>query len=162
MAFDIANGGTINHRSRMGINAPYAVEFVLDWADALTTKGSALAASDVFSVINVPANTLLHGVIAEVMVVGDATAATIDVDVAEGDSFIDGANIIASTGYAAFGTNGLAPFGANTVVNATADTVDVKIATLSGTLTSGKVRVVAFMTDIAEIPGPASVARDVA
>lgn len=158
---DMTPGGTLNHITGTNVNGPYAVEFVLDWAEAVTAKGSALAATDVFEVINVPANTLVHGAVAEVVTAGNATAATVDIDVAAGDSFVDGADVT-TTGYAAFGTNGLAPFGANTVVNATADTVDVKLATLTGTLSTGKLRVIVFMTDIAEIAGPAAAARDVA
>jgi hypothetical protein len=152
---------SINHKARMGAQMPYTVEFTLDFAEATTAKGSALAAGDIFQVIDVPANTLLHGAIAECVVAVNSTLATVDIDVAAGDDFIDGGDA-ATTGFMAIGSNGLAPFGANTVAPASAaDTIDVKLATVGDTaVATGKIRVIAFMTDVTAKLGPNEVDRD--
>lgn len=170
MAIDMTVGGvangaatSTNHKARLGAQMPYAVEFTLDFAEATTAKGSALAAGDVFQVIDVPANTMIHGAAAEVVTAVNSTVCTLDIDIAEGDSFIDGGDAT-STGFLAVGTNGLAPFGANTVNPASAiDTIDVKIATAGDTaIATGQVRVIAFFTDLTAKLGPNEVDRDTA
>ena len=162
MAIDMTVGGvangaatSTNHKARLGAQMPYAVEFTLDFAEATTAKGSALAAGDVFQVIDVPANTMIHGAAAEVVTAVNSTVCTLDIDIAEGDSFIDGGDAT-STGFLAVGTNGLAPFGANTVNPASAiDTIDVKIVTAGSTaIATGQVRVIAFFTDLTAKLGP--------
>ena len=159
----VANGAatSINHKARMGSQMPYTVEFTLDFAEATTAKGSALAAGDVFQVIDVPANTMLHGAAAEVLVAANSSVCTLDIDIAAGDDFIDGGDAT-STGFLAIGSNGLAPFGANTVNPASAaDTIDVKLATVGDTaVATGQVRVIAFMTDMTAKLGPNEVDRD--
>ena len=161
----VANGAatSTNHKARLGAQMPYAVEFTLDFAEATTAKGSALAAGDIFQVIDVPANTMIHGAVAEVVTAVNSTVCTLDIDIAEGDSFIDGGDAT-STGFLAVGTNGLAPFGANTVNPASAiDTIDVKIATAGDTaIATGQVRVIAFFTDLTAKLGPNEVDRDTA
>jgi hypothetical protein len=162
MAYDLTNGSTTNHKSRTGANVPYTVEKTVSMADATTAKGSALANADVLEVIPVPANTLVHGAVAYVETVDSSTAATFDIDVAAGDDFIDGGDFN-TVGWAAAGSNGLLPFGANSVVVASADTIDVKL-NVGGSVVQadGVIRVVAYMSDLAEIPGPAEVGRDFA
>ena len=152
---------SINHKARMGAQMPYTVEFTLDFAEATTAKGSALAAGDIFQVIDVPANTMLHGAAAEVLVAANSSVCTLDIDIAAGADFIDG-GAATSTGFLAIGSNGLAPFGANTVNPASAaDTIDVKLATAGDTaVATGKVRVIAFMTDMTAKLGPNEVDRD--
>ena len=159
----VANGAatSINHKARMGAQMPYTVEFTLDFAEATTAKGSALAAGDVFQVIDVPANTMLHGAAAEVLVAANSSVCTLDIDIAAGDDFIAGGDA-PSPGILAIGSNGMAPFGANTVNPASAaDTIDVKLATAGDTaVATGKVRVIAFMTDMTTKLGPNEVDRD--
>ena len=140
------------HVSGLSNRVPYMVERVVDFAEVTTTKGSALANWEIVQVINVPANTLLHGAVAEVLTVDASTAATFDLDVAEGDDFVDGGDL-STLGYVAVGTNGLAPFGANTVLPTSAsDTIDLKIiAPGSVAPASGKVRVTAWMTDASSL-----------
>ena len=170
MAIDMTVGGvangaatSTNHKARLGAQMPYTVEFTLDFAEATTAKGSALAAGDVFQVIDVPANTMIHGAAAEVITAVNSTVCTLDIDIAEGDSFIDGGDAT-STGFLAVGSNGLAPFGANTVNPASAiDTIDVKIVTAGDTaIATGQVRVIAFFTDLTAKLGPNEVDRDTA
>jgi len=162
MAINLTTGSTTNHMSRTSANVPYTVEKTVSMAAATTAKGSALANADVLEVIPVPANTLVHGAVAYVETVDSSTAATFDIDVAGGDDFIDGGNFN-TVGWAAAGTNGLLPFGANSVIVAAADTIDVTL-TVGGSVApaNGVVRVVAYMSDLDEIPGPAEVARDLA
>jgi hypothetical protein len=129
MAYDLTNGSTTNHKSRTGANVPYTVEKTVSMADATTAKGSALANADVLEVIPVPANTLVHGAVAYVETVDSSTAATFDIDVAAGDDFIDGGDFN-TVGWAAVGSNGLLPFGANSVIVDSADTIDVKLTSV--------------------------------
>jgi len=162
MAYDLTNGSTTNHMARSGANVPYTVEKIVSMSEATTVKGSALASADVLEVIPVPANTLVHGAVAYVETVDTSTGATFDIDVAGGDDFIDGGDFN-TAGWAAAGSNGLTPFGANSVVLASADTIDVTLfAPGTVALADGVIRVVAFMTDLEEIPGPAEVGRDFA
>jgi hypothetical protein len=156
-------GGSTTHPTRRGSHYPYSVERVIDFAEVTTAKGSAIANGDIVNVFNVPANTLLHGAIAKVETAANtSTAATIDIDVAEGDDFVDGGDVL-TAGWLAAGTNGLAPFGANTVNPiATSDTLDMKIIMPgSVALATGQVRVIAFMTDMSDLPVPTEVTRDV-
>jgi len=144
---DLTQGGTTGHASRRNVRDVYVVENVIDWAKAVTAKGSALAAADTFDVINVPAETLVVGGGAEVLVVGDATAATVDIGAVGTDTMVDAGNIIASTGYLAAGTNGNIALALGDRPTA-ADTVRVTLATLTGTLATGKLRVYAVMCDV--------------
>jgi hypothetical protein len=162
MAVDLTQGGTILHPTQRGARLPYAVMNELDLAVATTAKGSALANGEILNAINVPKNTLLHGATAEIVVAANtSTGATFDMDVAEGDDFVDGGDLL-TAGHVAPGSNGLYPFGANTVgPAATADTIDVKlIAPGSVALASGKIRVWAWMTDVSDLPMPTETSRD--
>lgn len=159
------DGTTETHVSRRTAKMPYSVERVIDFAEVTTTKGSAIATGDVIQIVDVPPNTLLHGAVAELVTATDSTTATINIDVGGGDDFVDGGNIAAgqSAGWLSPGTNGLYPFGANTVgpLLSTTDQVDMTIATMgTDPITTGKVRVVVHMSDVSEIPGPANADRD--
>jgi len=156
MAIDLTDGqGTSGHPARA--RKVYIVEKTLDFAEALVQKGSALAATDVYEVLDVPAETFVLAAGAEVITVGDATAATVNVDFAGGDDYVDGADIIAATGYCAAGTNGWAGLQtgstSTTAVNriTATDTLDVTLATLTGTLSTGKLRVYAILMDISGV-----------
>lgn len=151
-----------NHVGGKTRRVPYSVERIVDFADAVAAKGSALTSGDVIQVIPVPANTLLHGAIAEVLEVTASTAATFNLDVAGGDDFVDGGDLT-TLGYVAVGTNGLAPFGANTVLPTSAeDTIDMTLIA-PGAVALGsdcRVRVVAYMSDASEVDGPDEVSRN--
>jgi hypothetical protein len=127
---------------------PYVVEFVLDYAKALAAKGSALAASDVIEVINIPAGTIVLDAGAEVLVAADSTTLTLNVGTgADADEWVAGLD---------GKTLGWAPdLDSSPVINTypTADTIDVVLATLTGTLTSGEVRVYALLADVSKTPG---------
>jgi len=161
MAYDLTNGSTTNHMSRTYANVPYTVEKVVSIADAIAVKGSALVTTDVLEVIPVPANTLVHGAVAYVSGAETSSGVTVDIGFAGGDTFIDGGDIT-STGWLDKGTSGLLPFGASSTIVTAADTIDMEIIFAGSAPVDGVIRVVAFMTDLAEIPGPAEVARDFA
>lgn len=148
------------HPKRLATRMPYAVERTIDLADATVSKGSALTSGDIIQVFNVPAYTIIHGVIAEVQTVDASTALTFDVDVAGGDDFVDGGDFN-TVGYVAPGANGLLPFGANSVqATSAADTVDMTlIAPGSVAPANGVVRFVGFFTDVSDVPGGSVAAR---
>jgi len=162
MAVNVTQGGTILHPTQRGARMPYAVMNEVDLAVVTAAKGSAIANGEIVNVINVPKNTLLHGATAEVVTAANgSTGATFDLDVAEGDDFVDGGDLL-TEGHVAAGSNGLLPFGANTVgPAATADTIDMKlIMPGSVALATGKIRVWAFMTDLSDLPLPTETSRD--
>lgn len=150
------------HPAHAYSNMTYSVENVINLADVITTKGSALATGDVIQAIFVPRNTIVHGAVVEVTALTENTGATIDVDVGGGDDFVDGGAIGAadSVGWLGIGSNGLLPFGANSVApSATSDYIDVTLVDIPGgtTAATGTLRVVAFMSDVSEV-GKGSVA----
>lgn len=148
------------HTSRRTATMPYAVERTVRMADATTTKGSALSSGDVLQVMIVPPYTICHGAIAEVLTVDSSTAATFNLDVAGGDDFVDGGDMN-TLGYVAPGTNGLLPFGANSVqATSAADYIDMTLVAPGAVAPAdGVIHVVAFFTDVQQNPGPAAVTR---
>lgn len=144
---DLTTGGTTGHPNRHSVRNAYVIEKNLNWATALTTKGSALAGSDVFQVLDIPAGTVIMGAGAEVITAADATAATIDVGLGGGDTYVDNANA-KTVGFCAVGTNGA--LGTAQRVTA-ADTLDVTLASLTGTLSTGVVRVYAILADVSDV-----------
>lgn len=139
--------GTAGHPSRRSTRSVNMYEFTVNIATLLTAKGSALAAADVFQVMTIPAGTIIYSAGLEVTTVGNATAATFDLGYGGSvDVFADGVDIITATGYGANGTNG------KTITSAArftaADTLDIVLATLTGTLSTGKVRVYVVASDV--------------
>jgi len=162
MAIDMTTGqGTSGHPSRQ--RPVYVIDKTLDWAAALVKKGSALAAADIFEVLDVPAETMVLAAGAEIVTVCNATAATIDVDFAGGDDYVDGFDAVSAVGYCDAGTNGWVGLQmdngaqASTLTNTaalritTADTIDVTLKSLTGTASTGKVRVYAVLLDISGV-----------
>jgi hypothetical protein len=139
---------------------PYFKEVLIDFAAAATAKGSALVASDVIEAISVPTNTLILNAGFEVITVagGESNDNTLDlgtgVDV---DVFVDGFDLDAAAA-GAYAQNAAAfqPL----VVGATADTIDVLIATATTAPTSGVLRVWAVLMDVEARRTAAEVDRD--
>lgn len=149
---DVSQALTANtHPSRHGaVRVPYVVDQDVDIADVLTAKGSALAASDVVTVLRVPAGTLIMAGGVEIVTPGDSTTLTYDVGTGvDADVFVDGVD-----GKSAAGTYAQAPAAYQPVLAVAEDTVDVTLATLTGTLTTGKIRVWAMFCDVTDIPSP--------
>lgn len=148
------SGGTSGHRDRLATNVPYKVEVWIDFADVLATKGTAIAAADVVQALNIPAETYVLAAGLEVETAADSTTLTGDLGYGSNvDVFTDGADL-KTTGYGALGTNGKASASAKYFT--TADTLDLVLATLTGTLTTGLVRVFAIFLDVSGKPQPVS------
>lgn len=138
-----------------GVRVPYFVEYELNYATALTAKGSALAASDIIEVINIPANTVVLGAGARVKTAADSTTLTVHVGTG-----VDADEWVASLdGKATAGTSGadLNP-DTNWKTYDAADTIDVTFATLTGTLSTGKLLVYALMMDVSDAPNRVGIA----
>lgn len=151
------NAGTKPSRSAIG--APYVVETTLNFATATTTKGSALAATDVLEVLDIPAETLIMNAGYEVTaaITGDVTV-DLGVTGIDADNFIDGATL---SGSSTVGAYAQAPAAYQPIViGASADTLDLLIATSTTAISAGTIRVWAVLCDINARPAAASVDRE--
>ena len=150
------NGGT--HPSRAIRKEPYKIEIDVNLATATTTKGSALAASDVLEVIDVPAKTMVWAAGLEIVTPSDGDF-NIDIGITgtDVDAFVDGFDCDSnSTGDM---TN--LPAAYQPQVVASNDTIDV-LLTSGGSAypTSGVWRAWAVMQDVSNDLGPDEVDRD--
>lgn len=154
---DLATDGTVGLASVLGNNKVYQLHRYVDLAEALDTKGSAFASGDTIQAINVPANTVIHGVFANVLAAGENTGATYDV---EGPTTWVTASELDATGI----TTDIPLFSSTgTVVLSATDTIDVTIHGLTGatTLETGKIYVIAYVSDFNALPEATTVDRDV-
>ncbi len=137
------------HMSKNGtVQVPYRVEFDLNFATALTAKGSALAAADVIECIYIPAGTVVMGAGIANVVVADSTTLTLHVGTGvDNDEWA--ASFDAKGAVGTYGADLDSVPSWNTY--AAADTIDVTLATLTGTLTTGKVRVYALLLDVSNL-----------
>ena len=140
------------------------VEAYLDFTKIVADSNYTLSSGDIFQLIEIPAESLVFYVGAEVMTKFDGTC-TIDIDFAAGDDMIDGANVT-STGFCVKGDNGqvttIVGSGASTYTQlvSTTDTIDVKV--ISSDSTVGVLRVFAYIMDLnAHGTFPATVDNDV-
>lgn len=146
---DVASGinGGYHQAGVANLKMPYVQSVTFDWATAVTAKGSALAAADVIQCMDIPAGTMvLGGSIKKVEApTGTVSAATLDlgtgVDV---DAWVDGFDYYAATA----GDWAQAPAAWFPIINTAADTVDVVIASLTGTLLTGDVTVSVVLVDL--------------
>ena len=146
------------HPARSVRNMPYVIENELNFATATTTKGSALAATDVLEVLDIPAESVILAAGYEVTaaITGDVT---LDVGVTgiDADNFIDGATLAAAT---AVGTYAQQAAAFQPIILASADTLDVLIATSTTAISAGAIRVWAVVCSVADRVGPTDVDRD--
>jgi hypothetical protein len=129
-------------------SVPYLVDKNIDFAAAATAKGSALAAADVIEAISVPANTVILNAGIEIITVlgGESSDNTFDLGTGvDADNFVDGFDSDAAAA-GAYAQNAAAfqPI----VVGATADTIDITIATATTAPTSGVARVWAVLMNV--------------
>jgi len=142
-------------------SVPYLVDFTVDFAAAATAKGEALAAADVIECIAVPANTVILNAGIEITTVlgGESNDTTFDLGVTgvDADVFIDGfdADAAAAGAYA----QNAAAF-QPVVIGATADTIDLLIATATTAPTSGAARVWAVLMSVDGRPTTVAADRD--
>lgn len=146
------SAGTAAHDAATPFRSvPYLREMEVDFAVATTTKGSALAASDVIQTLDIPAGTAILFATMEVTeaMTGTSTDLALDLGITGGDvdNFVDGFDFDgASVGdYAtpvAYGT------GTKPLVVTADDTLDILIQAQTGTFTGGKVKVKALVVDL--------------
>jgi hypothetical protein len=141
-------------------SVPYLVDKNIDFAAAATAKGSALAAADVIECISVPVNTVILNAGLEIITVlgGESNDTTFDLGTAvDADVFVDGFDADAAAA-GAYAQNAAAfqPL----VVGATADTIDITIATATTAPTSGVARVWAVLMNVDGRIGADEVDRD--
>lgn len=126
----------------------YTVSAVFDASEAAVENGTAILANDVFQMITVPANTLVYGVRADV-VVPEGAASTFDVgDGATADGYHDGLDGNDTTvNVFSFDEDGTKTeaFG-NGKFYAAADTIDIKMMT--GTWVNLQVKLTAYMVQL--------------
>ena len=128
--------------SQRGRN-PYMVQMELNFATALTDKGSALAASDVIPVIAVPKGIMVMNAGIEVVTASDGSTFTVDVGMVDADVFADGFDATSAAGVLSQNPAAYQP-----VMAVANDNIDVTIATLSGgAVTTGLFRVWAVLMD---------------
>lgn len=128
----------------------------IDLAEAVTEKGSALAQGDIIQAVPVPGGSLLlgGGIKVTSVMTGTSTDTTIDVGITGGtaDALVDGFDL---DGASANATSLANPMEVQYI--AANDTVDILIATQTGTITGGKVQVYAIIApcaeEIAKVPG---------
>jgi hypothetical protein len=154
---DMAGSATIGHSGGTPLNhRPYLIEREINLATAVTTKGSALAASDVIEALDIPGQTLILWAGAEktAAMTGTSTDLTFDIGITgvDADAFVDGWDFDA----AAVGDYGAIP--AATIggkyMTTVADTIDILFATQTGTVTGGKLRVWAVVISVDGISAP--------
>ena len=129
-------------------SVPYLVDKSIDFAAAATAKGSALAAADVIECLSVPVNTVILNAGIEITTAlgGESSDTTFDLGTAvDADNFVDGFDADAAAA-GAYAQNAAAfqPL----VVGATADTIDITIATATTAPTSGVARVWAVLMNV--------------
>lgn len=139
-------GGNVKHA--------YLVEYMLDWADAATAKGSALAAADVIEVIDIPAESIVLAAGFEVFTVATGESADVALTLGDGvdpNRWVDTFDLDAAAA-GAHGTIVVAT--ANPTIFATADTIDVVISAATTAPTGGKLRVYAVLIDASNAAAP--------
>jgi len=143
--------------SRSLRNMPYVVENTINWASAVTAKGSALAATDVIEALQIPAQSIVLAAGFEVI-----TAATGSCTVSLGVTGVTAAAYVSAfavTSSAAAGTYATPATAGYPIVSQSADTLDLLLVTETTTLSAGSVRVFAVIVDATDRVGPASVLR---
>tara|TARA_Y100000310_G_scaffold106052_1_gene104583 strand:- start:2020 stop:2502 length:483 start_codon:yes stop_codon:yes gene_type:complete len=132
--------------SQRGRN-PYMVQTTLNWATALSDKGTALAASDVVPVIAVPKGTMVLNAGIEVDTQTDGSTFTVDLGMVDPDVFVDGFDATSAAGVVAQNPAVYQP-----VMAVADDNIDVTIASLSGgAVSSGKFRIWAVLMDCTDM-----------
>lgn len=146
--------GGLTHPSRNSdVKMPYLVEFELDFAAALTAKGSALAASDVINCLVMPAGTVVLGGGTQIKTAANSTTTTVNFGVGGGSDFTSGLDAKSAAG--TYGTDVGAVW---KTAGASANTLDITLATLTGTLSTGKLRVWALLLDVSDANNQAGIA----
>lgn len=155
---DLSNGLGTGHPAILTRTVPYVVRKTINLSTAATSKGSALAAADVIEALDIPAGTvIMNAGIKVITAQTGSTVLTLDLGVTgiDADNFVDGFDYFAAAA-GAYAQNAAAfqPI----VIGATADTLDVLIATLTTTNTGGTFEVWALLVDVNSKPAAPGIA----
>ena len=118
--------------------SPYMVENIINFADMVTAKGSALEANEIIHAISVPANTMILTAGFEVTVAVQTAA--------------DGNTANLGVTGVAVSADASAPI----IIGATADTIDFELQATTTAPTAGQIRVFAILMDIDAIGNAAA------
>jgi hypothetical protein len=130
---------------------PYMIQNIIDLAVATASKGTALASSDVYQCLNIPAESvILHaGLEVTALLTGTSSDTGYDLGITGGDvdNFVDGFDADgAAVGDYAPTSAAYAP-----VMVGAADTLDILVAAQTGTTLTGKIRVFATLMDVSDV-----------
>jgi len=139
-------------------NVPYMVENTINFASAVTAKGSALAAADVIEALQIPAQSIVIAAGFEIL-----TAVTGSCTVSLGVTGVTAAAYVSAfgvTGSLAVGDYATPATAGYPIVTKSADTLDLLLVTETTTLSAGSLRVFALIVDAQDRVGPTSVDRE--
>jgi hypothetical protein len=150
--------GAGTHPSRALRNMPYVVENTINFASAVTAKGSALAAADVIEALQIPAQSIVLAAGFEVIsaVTGSCTV-SLGVTGVTAAAYVSAFGVTGSLAVGDYATPATAGY---PIVSKSADTLDLLLVTETTTLSAGSVRVFAVIVDAQDRVGPASVDRE--
>ena len=150
--------GSGNHPSRSIRPTPYMVENTINFASAVTAKGSALAAADVIEALQLPAQSIVLAAGFEVTgaVTGSCTV-SLGVTGVSAAAYVAAFGVTGSLAVGDYATSASAGF---PIVTKSADTLDLLLVTETTTLSAGSIRVFALVVDAQDRVGPASVDRE--
>jgi hypothetical protein len=114
--------------SRRGTQSFVTLKRRLTAAECVVATGTALIAADTFQIFNLPAYHYVLGGIVDFTTADTGTTLTVDLGIAAGDTLLDGGDGT-TAGIPVVGTNGL--LSGSAFVSATADTIDLTVATIS-------------------------------
>jgi hypothetical protein len=136
---DYTVGGTTGHPSQ--VRKSYVRTFYVTGADAAASKGSALAASDVIQVTNIPAESVVTH--AGVRITTADTGTTLTFDIGDGSTTAVSGADATSTG---------SSVGAMDTIYDAADTLDLTIASLTSANDDWEAEVFVVMADASALP----------
>ena len=144
--------------SRALRNMPYMVENTINFASAVTAKGSALAAADVIEALQIPAQSIVLAAGFEVTsaVTGSCTV-SLGVTGVTAAAYVSAFGVTGSLSVGDYATPATAGY---PIVTKSADTLDLLLVTETTTLSAGSIRVFALIVDAQDRVGPASVDRE--
>jgi len=137
---------------------PYMVENTINFASAVTAKGSALAAADVIEALQIPAQSIVIAAGFEILsaVTGSCTV-SLGVTGVTAAAYVSAFGVTGSLAVGDYATPATAGY---PIVTKSADTLDLLLVTETTTLSAGSIRVFALIVDAQDRVGPASVDRE--
>lgn len=150
--------GAATQPARSNRPMPYMVENTINFASAVTAKGSALAAADVIEALQIPAQSIVLAAGFEVIsaVTGSCTV-SLGVTGVTAAAYVSAFGVTGSLAVGDYATPATAGY---PIVTKSADTLDLLLVTETTTLSAGSLRVFALIVDAQDRVGPASVDRE--